>query len=278
MKVPVWGFSPTPPPRSLILCISYKLKIEFSAWISMEETESAMMLCQTSPLNYYDGPPALSINIPKEGDINAVSKRWKDVPLPIDILILTVEDNQFLCSYFHLKDVFKSSKKELGFVYFGDMGEREGEKLKIALLRCSEGGGEPGGALTMVPKAVAMLQPRAVFCAGSCAGLHRDKTNLGDVVISTKVTTYAQRKLTSNGVEGLGFSVPVSPSFGLLVKDAGFGWKAPILQNPEVAQVKVHSNCEFLSGPEQVESSQRRNELVSLYPNAIAIEKDGAGM
>ena len=243
----------------------------------MEETESVMMLCERSLLNYYDGPPALSIDIPKMSDINAVSKLWKDVPLPIDILILTVGNDQFLCCYFYLRDVFKSSKKELGFVYFGDIGEGEGAKLKIALLRCSEGAGEPSGALTLVPKAVAMLQPRAVFCAGSCAGLHRDKTNLGDVVISTKLTTYAQRKVTSNGVESLGFSVPVSPSFGLLVKDAGFGWKAPLL-NPEVAQVEVHSNCEFLSGPEHIESSQRRNELVSLYPNAIAVEGDGEGM
>jgi len=42
--------------------------------------------------------------------------------------------------------------------------------------------------------------------------------------------------------------------------------------------VNVHCNGEFLSGPEEIDSNTRREELVELYPNAIAVEMDGQGM
>lgn len=41
--------------------------------------------------------------------------------------------------------------------------------------------------------------------------------------------------------------------------------------------MKVHSDGEFLSGPEEIDSEERRGELVKLYPNAIAVEMDGQG-
>jgi len=42
--------------------------------------------------------------------------------------------------------------------------------------------------------------------------------------------------------------------------------------------VNVHCSGEFLSGPEEIDSNRRREELVELYPNAIAVEMDGQGM
>ena len=42
--------------------------------------------------------------------------------------------------------------------------------------------------------------------------------------------------------------------------------------------MKVHSNGEILSGPEEIASVSRRNELVQLYPKAIAVEMDGDGI
>ena len=41
--------------------------------------------------------------------------------------------------------------------------------------------------------------------------------------------------------------------------------------------MKVHSNGEILSGPVEIASVARRNELVQLCPNAIAVEMDGDG-
>ena len=46
---------------------------------------------------------------------------------------------------------------------------------------------------------------------------------------------------------------------------------------PEVREVTVHQDSELLSGSEQVESSQRRDELVRSYSDAIAVDLDGDG-
>ena len=39
----------------------------------------------------------------------------------------------------------------------------------------------------------------------------------------------------------------------------------------------VYCSGEFLSGPEEIDSHRRRQELVRLYPHAIAVEMDGEG-
>ena len=224
------------------------------------------------------GPPELQFTVKNLSDLKVPSKRWGEVELPIDILLLTVDKYGFLCCFHYLREVFRSFKLALGHVYFGEMGESNGEKLKIALMQCCEGGGQPGGAGVTLPKAVEMLRPKAVFCVGSCAALHRDKTRLGDVVAAAKLTTYAQRRVTAKKVVPCGFSIPASKNIWQLIPCAAFGWKPP-LKNPEVEQeeVKVHSNGEILSGPEEIASVSRRNELVQLYPNAIAVEMDGDG-
>ena len=228
--------------------------------------------------NGKDGPPELQFTVKKLSDLKAPFKRWEEVELPIDILLLTVNTHGFLCCFPYLREVFRSFKLALGHVYFGEMSESDSEKLKIALMQCSEGGGQPGGTGITLPKAVEMLRPKAVFCVGSCAALHRDKTRLGDVVAAAKLTTYAQRRVTANKVVPCGFSIPASKNISRLIPCAAFGWKPP-LKNTEVEQeeVKVHSNGEILSGPEEIASISRRNELVQLYPNAIAVEMDGDG-
>ena len=41
--------------------------------------------------------------------------------------------------------------------------------------------------------------------------------------------------------------------------------------------MKVHGNGKILGGPEEIASVSRRNDLVQLYPSAIAVEMDGDG-
>lgn len=224
-------------------------------------------------------PPLLSITIPNTSDLSNTSMSWKDVELPIDILLLTVKDCEFLACYFFLRNPFRSYLRELGYVYFGQMGEGNGKKLKIALIKCSEGAIQPGGALIVVKNTVEILRPKAVFCVGYCGALHRDKTKLGDVVVSAKLTTYAERTVTNNGVQPRGLSAPVGRDIAGLIRHAADGWRAPLERNTEGRdpEVNVHRDGEFLSGPEEIDSDRRREELVRLYPNAIAVEMDGQG-
>lgn len=93
-----------------------------------------------------DSPPSLSITIPKTSDLVRTSKRWTEVQLPIDILLLAVRDEDFLSCYHFLREVVRSYKIRLGHVYFGNLGKDGGLKLKVGLITCSEGGGgDPGG-------------------------------------------------------------------------------------------------------------------------------------
>ncbi|XP_022807649.1 uncharacterized protein LOC111344668 [Stylophora pistillata] len=119
--------------------------------------------------------------------------------------------------------------------------------------------------------------PRLSFHAGTCSGLNPEKTKLGDVVVSAKLTTYASKIVTSCGEQSTGMRSYVSRNFLDLIKCADHGWKAP-LKNPEALDINVHCDGEFLSGPELISAEWRRDELAKSYPLATAIEMEGEGI
>jgi len=224
-----------------------------------------------------DNPPPLSITIPEMKDLPRTSKDWRDVELPVDFLLLTVKDCEFLSCYQFLKNSFKSYSTGLGFVYFGKMGGHQSPKLRVALMKCSKGSSVPGGSLVVVKNAVTILRPKAVFCVGACLGLQHDKAKLGDVVVSSKLTQYAGKSVCDGEVWLTGGSrVPVSRDVSRLIMHAGDGWKAP-LSNPSMREVVVHCDAEYLSGPEFVQSKLRCDELVAMHPEAMAIDMEGEG-
>lgn len=229
------------------------------------------------PINDTQTPPLLNFTVPKMKDIAPPSKEWQRIPLPTDVLMLTVKDEEFLAIYAYLGNVFKSHHKNLGRVYFGEMGDGQ-KKVKISLLRCTEGATEVGGSQNVVRNGVSVLQPKAVICVGFCGGLNSQKTKLGDVVISLKLSTYAHKKVSgSKRPERRGVTANVSKNMGNLIKFAADGWNAP-LTNPEALDVTIHRDKEILSGPELCNDDTRRRELLDENPNAIAIEMEGEGV
>ena len=230
---------------------------------------------ESSSKNIYGDPPKVNISLPEISELTQNSKRWKDVQLPIDILLLTVKDCEFLSCYYYINDPYRSYFKGLGRVYFGSFGEDQDVKLKVALMKCSEGCKVPGGALTVVKNAVAQLRPKAVFSVGHCSGMNQESTKLGDVVVSEKLTTYSYQKVTEDGKKFRGLTTPVSRDIAELIECAGHGWNPP-LENPKERKVEVHCG-EVLSGSELVQAEWRRDELVKSFPEAIAIETEGEG-
>ena len=204
------------------------------------------------------------------------AKLWNEVlltVLPIDILLLTVEDWEFLSCVSHLNPgYFRSSHGNLGTVYFGQMGTGP-TFLTIAVMKCHSGPLTPGGALITVTNGVKELRPKAVFCVGFCAGLDQ-KVSLGDVAILAKLRTYSSVKVTDSGIQERGIAVPLERNLLSLIKNADDGWKAPLKGSWEV---KVWKDGVYLSGPEKVESKERREELVKRFPDAIAVEMEGQG-
>ena len=208
--------------------------------------------------DYSHNPPRLSFHLPKLADLPKACTEWNNVKLPIDILLLTVEDSEFLACFHHLDKPFKSYLKDIGPVYFGFMGNDNEKKLKIALMKCSKGSSVPGGSLTVMKDAVRVLKPKAVFSVGACSGLDHEKTKLGDVVVSSTLTTLAHK-------------TPPSRNISHLIRHAADGWNAP-LEDPDIREVKVHCNGDILSRPETISE-----EIIQKYPEAIAVEMEGEG-
>ena len=166
-------------------------------------------VCSPSPEGK---PPKTSFKLKKARDVPNSTIAWSDDHLPIDILLLAVESCDFLGCFSLLDQPFKSYKVDIGPVYFGCMGNAsDQEKLKVALMNCSKGAAAPGGSLTVVLNAVKVLKPKAVFSVGTCSSLDMKKVRMGDVVISSKLTT------------GDGFKTPCSPRLCNLVLDAPYG-------------------------------------------------------
>ena len=206
-----------------------------------------------------DDPPPLSITLKELGDLPKKVKRWDTDDSTGDILLLTVEDCEFLACYHYLRDSFKSYEKSIGYFYFGKMGDNEEESLKVALVKCPKESLDPGGSQTAAKNAITLLRPKATFLVGFCYSLNPDKAQLGDVVISSKLTTDHHR-------------TPVSRDLGNLVRSAAEGWKAP-LENPEAQKVKVHRDGEILSCSDLIGAEQQ----CQLHPGAIAVEMEGKG-
>lgn len=221
-------------------------------------------------------PPPLSVKLPRVRDIKLPRKHRDHVRLPVDILLLTVKDCEFSACYRHLKNPFKSWFDGLGYVYFEGENESQEEKVKVALLRCQEGSCSPGGSIVTTTNAVSELNPKAVISVGHCSSLCPEKTKLGDVVISARLTTYGSKLVTHDKEQHNNVRTFASKRFLDLIKDSAFGWEAP-LKNPEDREVKVHSSGDLLSGPELVNAEWRRKELFESFPQAVAIDTEAEG-
>ena len=225
-------------------------------------------------------PPELNKVLPSSADIDIIrTKESKEAYLPVDVLLLVVKDHEFLACYSELKNPYRCYFDGLGYVYFSDVGESQ-EKVKVALLRCYENSSCPGGSLISVKNAATVLKPKAVISVGACSGLHPEKSKLGDVIVSAKLATYASKVVTNNQEQSTGMRSYVSKHFLDVIKNCAEGWKAPLKNqddHSDAQQVQVNTTAEFLTGPEQITSAQRRDQLAETYPQAIAIENVGEG-
>ena len=182
---------------------------------------------------------------------------------------------EFLACYSELKNPYRCYFDDLGYVYFSDVSESQ-EEVKVALLRCCKSG--PGGSLVSVKNAATVLRPKAVISVGVCSGLHPEKCKLGDIVVSAKLATYASKLVINNQKHSTGIRNCASKRFLNVIKNCADGWKAPLKNVADAQQeVQVHTAAEFLSGPEQVISRQRRDQLAETNPQAIAMENEGEG-
>ena len=221
-------------------------------------------------------PPPLSVAIPDLRDLcNVPYKSWKYAQLPIDVLLLTVKDEELLSCLSFLDDSYKSYVKALGLVYFGKTGDGQ-KKVKISLVRCNEGPTHVGGAQNVVRNAIKHLRPKVVFSVGSCGGVSIERAKLGDVVVLAKLTTCAEQKIVNDCLQWCGTTSNASRNIGAHIKSAADGWKAP-LNDIEACRVQVHRNAEILTGLNLENCPEESEKLSKQFPGAIATEPAGQG-
>ena len=209
-------------------------------------------------------------------DIKAVTRPLKHADLPVDVLLLTVKNCEFVACFSELKNPYRCWFDGLGHVYFSDVDGSQ-DKVKVALFKCYENSSCPGGSLVSVKNAATLLRPKAVISVGVCSGLHPEKSKLGDVVVSAKLTTYASKVVIDNQEHSTGMRNYVSKRFLNVIKNCAYGWQAPLKNLADAQQVQVYTAAEFLSGPEQVISGQRCDQLAETNPLAMAMENEGEG-
>ena len=204
-------------------------------------------------------PPPLSIEVHKKRDLPQTFKPWSDVQLPVDILLLTTEACEFLACFAFLANPFKSYRKDLGHVYFGTMGESEEETLKVALMSCSEASSGPGGSQIVIKSAVMLLRPKAAFSVGECMGLNPKHTKLGDVVVSSKLSTEQ-------------FTTPVRRNINKLKLFSTEGWNPPLKDPVGEETVQVHRDSDIFSGSQFI-----NKQSSTCQSGVIAVEREGEG-
>ena len=217
-------------------------------------------------------PPEHTIVVPNLNDLPR-DEKCPDHWLRIDYLLVTVEVCEFLSCYAHLESPFKCYVASVRtYVYFGqDEAER-----KIGLMRRDEAFIDTESYLSAVKKVITALRPKVAISVGYCSGLNKIKTKLGDVVIPVELTTYANKMGLHGEEQFTGTRRLVSRPLLRHINRVTDGWKAP-LKSPEVREVKVHSDGDILSGPEKVSTEKRRDQLVQLYPKAVAVEMEVEG-
>lgn len=182
--------------------------------------------------------PTLGVELPKRSDPPKETKPWSDVKLPVDILLLTLEDCEFLSCYVHLRNTYNSYHKDLGFVFLGTMGECGEEQLKVALIRWSEGSSCTHYSQITIRNPVMQLRPRAVFSVSYCVSLDPEDTKLGDVLAVNDLGT------TSNDL-----GTTATRDLSNLLRQSADGQNSPFLHRDD--------NSKFLSNVDPVIRSRR---------------------
>ena len=184
-----------------------------------------------------DDPPQMSVSLPSMQDVETRAEDPSYAPLPVDIVLLTVNDCEFVACYGQLINPFRCWFDDIGYVYFEGLGDDADEKVKVALIRCYEGSSGPGSALISVKNSVNVLRPKAVISVGVCSSLNPHKAKQGDIVVSAKLTTYSSKIVTANQEQWSGARNYVSRRFFNVIKHTADGYKAP-LQTRKLARSK----------------------------------------
>jgi nucleoside phosphorylase len=148
-----------------------------------------------------------------------------------------------------------------------DLGEVNGSRVLLLLSEMGSGG--VGGAQQSISDALAALQPTAVLMVGIAFGVDDQKQSIGDVLVSQQLSLYElQRK--GRKVRLRGDRPHASPRL------LNFCRNAAVVSGAALGlEVRVGL---LLTGEKLIDDIRYRNQLLTLEPEAIGGEMEGAGL
>ena len=220
---------------------------------------------ENSSLFLSQGPP--DIHLISRKDVHPTEFAWNGKT--VDVVLLTVNEREFLAAYEILKDPSTALVGNLGPVYFGGV-----DKVEVALVESEMGANNILAAQETCRKAVGLIKPKAIICLGVCFGLLKEDQNLGDLLISQKIQRYFQVRVNEDGSRTpRGESFSVNSELFKLFKDGRNGWNWQLSGR----SVKVHTGT-ILSGPELIDNAVRGMELKTTYREALGGEMESEGI
>jgi nucleoside phosphorylase len=144
--------------------------------------------------------------------------------------------------------------------------------VNVALGMCAMGSVGRDSSIIETTRAILIWEPKAVVMVGIAFGMRPRKQELGDVLVSEKVTPYEPQRRGKNPISR---GVPVRAGKTLLARfRARQGWHF-------VKPDGVASECwigEIVSGEKLVDDNQFKKQLLTSAPEAIGGEMEGAGL
>jgi len=192
-----------------------------------------------------------------------------------DILLVTTApgESKALLRVIEQKTGQKTISCPIGGRTYQYLGKINGSQ--VFLTRCQQGSGGTGGSQETIQIAISNLHPKAVIMLGFAFGLHPERQNIGDILVSKQLSLYDFQRVgtSTNAEQQIRYRGDrPSASAGLvdwLDSAALLGW--------DDNNGRVQSGI-VLTGDKLVDNLDFRQHLLLCEPEAIGGEMEGAGL
>lgn len=199
-------------------------------------------------------------------------------PLPVvDVLLVTVTERETSAVLEQAKNtprlcfIRKRAYTDLGLI----------GNARVFLTQSEMNAGGPGGARNTVSEGIQALSPAAVIMVGIACGLKPEQQQIGDILVSDKLTAYEQQRIGTDQRGGApsirmsGYRVPASPS--MLSRFRHGRSHICFATWPRSQAPRVFFGL-ILSGDKLFDNQAALAHLRAQEPKAIGLEMEGTGL
>ncbi len=223
-------------------------------------------------IHYTPDPIAWERTSATQGLSSGNPLQTRQPPDRCDLLLVTATkvDTQAV-----LKRLWQQERRDPFRCYAGsntylDLGTIGG--ARTLLVQSGQGAMGADGAMLIVQEGIRTFSPSAVMVLGITFGLRPDKQSLGDIIVSSQLRAYEAQRIGTDihGKLQIILRGPRADASPYLLDKFRIG-------QLDWSEIRVHTGL-FLSGEKLIDHEGVRDHLLSLEPEAIAGDMEGAGL